>query len=217
MSFPLLLLPSFPGSFENKQTNNNNNNNNNKMPPAPMTEETGRALLAAIEEMAKMQKQLVDMARPAFAGHWGNATMALAAIGVAVAILQWFSVEPKDVATGVVAVFYTIGASLSWCGKTCWTKQRELKQRWAPPAAAEQQQQQQQMAPVAPAVAAADLVVPAAPAVPATRAATAADSDLERGDAVANPMGYGGEVGGGVGGPSVRAPRRRNQRSSETE
>ena len=45
-------------------------------------------------------KELVRLARPTLAGHWGNGTVVLAAIGSAaavVAVLAWFEIKPKHV------------------------------------------------------------------------------------------------------------------------
>jgi hypothetical protein len=174
-----------------------------------MMEETGRALLATMEELTKLQKQLlasqlelVDLARPILAGHWGNGAMALAAIGVAAAmvgVLAWFSVKPGDVGDVVVAVFHTIGRCPDRLVRSYAEKRRELTRRRAAAAADKQHQQQQQVAPAVPAVAPAVAVV--APAV-----APVVAPDLERGDAV---RGDGGSGGG--------AFRRRNQRSSEED
>jgi hypothetical protein len=50
---------------------------------APMSEDTGRRLLAALEELLAaereghaLQHELVEVVRPSFAGHWGNTVMA---------------------------------------------------------------------------------------------------------------------------------------------
>lgn len=166
-----------------------------------MTEETGRVLLAPIFSMAAVQEQiltgqteLVSLARPTLAGHWGNATMALATIGVAVStvgtvvtVLTWRSVTPKDVADFVVRPFETVGKVSFWCCRRIRRGEgREAR------------------------------------AVPAPGSTAAADLDLERGDQlrgdlVVDPPADGGKPIGGVGQSGRGALRRRNQRSSEGE
>ena len=61
------------------------------------TEELRRAILA-IEAGNKGVEELVGLARPTLAGHWGNGTMALAAMGGAAAaatIFTWLGIKPK--------------------------------------------------------------------------------------------------------------------------
>lgn len=43
-----------------------------------------------LQEQVNIQKELLELVRPSLAGHWGNATMAMAAVGALSAVARFY-------------------------------------------------------------------------------------------------------------------------------